>query len=73
MLHDHRADEIVSAIDDDFTKFRDPSLSGSVPRSAIFDGYVRAFLEEHPDGTVVDLGCGLNTRFDGPKGGPSSS
>lgn len=33
-------------------------------RSAIFDGYVRTFLDAHPDGTVVDLGCGLNTRFD---------
>lgn len=64
MLHDHRADELVSRIDYDFSRFRGPSLSGSVLRSAIFDGYVRDFLAEHPDGTVVDLGCGLNTRFD---------
>lgn len=64
MLGDRRADEIVAQIDCDFTKFRGPSLSGSVLRSSIFDGYVRDFLEEHPDGIVVDLGCGLNSRFE---------
>lgn len=64
MLHDGRADGLVASIDYDFAKFSGPSLGGSVLRSTIFDGYVRAFLDEHPDGTVVDLGCGLNTRFD---------
>lgn len=64
MLHDRRAEELVAGIDYDFDTFRGPSLGGSVLRSTIFDGYVRAFLDEYPDGTVVDLGCGLNTRFD---------
>jgi O-methyltransferase involved in polyketide biosynthesis len=36
----------------------------TVLRTVIFDGWVRAFLAEHPAGTVVELGTGLNTRFD---------
>lgn len=64
ILRDSKAIELVAAIDYDFTKFRGPSLAGSVLRASIFDEYVRGFLAEHPDGTVVDLGCGLSTRFD---------
>ncbi|WP_282785418.1 MULTISPECIES: class I SAM-dependent methyltransferase [unclassified Nocardia] len=64
VLADGKAVELVASIDYDFTKFRGPSLFGSVLRASIFDEYVRAFLHEHPHGTVVDLGCGLSTRFD---------
>ncbi|GAA4394158.1 class I SAM-dependent methyltransferase [Tsukamurella soli] len=64
VLRDTKAIDLVDAIDYEFTKFKGPSLSGSVLRASIFDGYVRDFLCEHPDGTVVDLGCGLSTRFD---------
>jgi len=32
-------------------------------RTAIFDEQVRNFLEEAPDGLVVNLGAGLDTRF----------
>ncbi|WP_067544562.1 class I SAM-dependent methyltransferase [Nocardia crassostreae] len=63
VLADRKAIELVESIDYDFAKFRGPSLSGSVLRASIFDEYVRGFLREHPDGTVVDLGCGLSTRF----------
>ncbi|GAA4679579.1 class I SAM-dependent methyltransferase [Gordonia humi] len=63
ILGDSTAIDLVAAIDYDFEKFRGPSLGGSVLRAAIFDEYVRDFLREHPDGTVVDLGCGLSTRF----------
>lgn len=64
VLNDRKAIELVESIDYDFAKFRGPSLSGSVIRASIFDDYVRRFLAAHPDGTVVDLGCGLSTRFD---------
>lgn len=63
VLGDTKAVELVDAIDYDFEKFRGPSLLGSVLRAAIFDGYVRAFLADHPEATVVDIGCGLSTRF----------
>lgn len=64
ILRDTRAVELVAAIDYDFAKFRGPSLAGSVLRASIFDEYLRSYLAEHPDATVVDLGCGLSTRFD---------
>ncbi|WNI21021.1 class I SAM-dependent methyltransferase [Streptomyces sp. ITFR-16] len=62
ILGDAEALRMVERIDYDFEKFRGPSLVGSVLRSAIFDGWVRRFLSEHPDGTVVELGAGLGTR-----------
>ncbi len=62
VLGDAKAVELVDRIDYDFAKFRGPALSGSVLRTAIFDGWVRRFLNEHPDGTVIELGAGLNTR-----------
>ncbi|MET8978948.1 class I SAM-dependent methyltransferase [Streptomyces sp. NPDC004539] len=62
VLGDAKAPTMVERIDYDFAKFRGPSLSGSVLRSAIFDGWVRRFLAEHPGGTVVELGAGLSTR-----------
>jgi O-methyltransferase involved in polyketide biosynthesis len=64
VLGDRRARELVDAIDYDFTRFGGSSLSGSVFRSSIFDGWVTRWLREHPAGTVVELGTGLNTRFD---------
>lgn len=32
-------------------------------RSKLFDKYVRNFLKKTPTGTIVNLGCGLDTRF----------
>jgi len=32
-------------------------------RSRRFDRYVSDFLLKHPEGTVINLGCGLDTRF----------
>jgi O-methyltransferase involved in polyketide biosynthesis len=62
VLGDRTAVELVERIDYDFTKFRGPSLPGSVLRTAMFDAWIRRFLHEHPAGTVVELGAGLNTR-----------
>ncbi len=64
VLGDQRARDMVNAIDYDFGRFRGGSLPGSVLRTSIFDGWVRDFLTEHPSGTVVEVGCGLNTRFE---------
>ncbi|MHB8084766.1 MAG: class I SAM-dependent methyltransferase [Dehalococcoidia bacterium] len=32
-------------------------------RAKRFDEYARDFLKSNPDGTIVNLGCGLDTRF----------
>lgn len=64
VLNDRRAVQLVETIDYDFTRFKGLSLPGSVLRTAIFDGWVQRFLRSHPAATVVELGTGLNTRFD---------
>jgi len=65
VLRDPAAEAMVAAIDYDFTRFDDgPSLMGSVLRTNLFDHWVRAFLTEHPDATVIEIGTGLNTRYE---------
>jgi O-methyltransferase involved in polyketide biosynthesis len=32
-------------------------------RSRQYDAYARDFLNDHPDGVVVNIGCGMDTRF----------
>ncbi|MGC5534059.1 class I SAM-dependent methyltransferase [Streptomyces sp. SR-10] len=65
LLRDTRAEEIVAAIDYDFGRFDElPSLTGSLLRTRLFDRWVAKFLSAHPGGTVVELGTGLNTRYE---------
>jgi len=65
LLHDPKAVEIVQALDYDFDKWRGgPSLLGTVLRTRLFDEQVKTFLAQHPRGTVVEIGVGLNTRFE---------
>lgn len=65
VIRDPKAVEIVGAVDFDVRRYSRGWGGGvTVLRTAIFDEYVRAFLADHPEGTVVELGTGLNTRFD---------
>jgi O-methyltransferase involved in polyketide biosynthesis len=65
LLRDHKAVEIVKRLDYDFSKWEGgPSLAGSCLRTVMFDRFVQDFLARAPRGTVVEIGCGLNTRFD---------
>lgn len=65
VLSDPRAVEIVGAIDYDFGRFgNDRGVYGSVLRTAVFDHWVSAFLRRHPEGTVFEVGGGLNTRYE---------
>ncbi len=65
ILRDPRAVELVESIDFDAAKYgRGAGGLITILRTAIFDHWVSAFLAEHPAGTVVELGTGLNTRFE---------
>lgn len=66
LLRDPKAVELVEAIDYDFDRFRRAGANqpGFCVRAAIIDDFVRQFLQQHPDGTVVEIGAGLDTRFD---------
>jgi len=65
LMRDPRALEIVNSLDYDFTKWEGGrSLPGAMLRARMFDRYVQAFMQEHPHGTITELGCGLDTRFE---------
>jgi len=65
ILDDSKAIEMVDSIDWDFQRFGQRwRMLACVLRTAVFDIFVADFLREHPDGTVVEIGCGLNTRFE---------
>jgi len=65
VLRDPKAVELVRSIDYDTARY-DRSAGGlvTVLRTAIIDFWVRSFLAAHPAATVVELGTGLNTRFE---------
>jgi O-methyltransferase involved in polyketide biosynthesis len=65
LLRDEKAVEIVDRLEYDFGKWRRAkSLVGTSIRTRMFDRYVERFLTDHPTSTIVELGCGLNTRFE---------
>ena len=66
ILRDPKAVELLSTIDYPFERFRGGASSqvACCLRAAIIDGWVRRHLEEHPEGPVVEIGAGLDTRFD---------
>jgi O-methyltransferase involved in polyketide biosynthesis len=64
LLSDPKAVELARAIDFDPATFQSTMRFIVVIRTMIFDWWIRQFLAEHPDGTVVELGTGLNTRFE---------
>jgi O-methyltransferase involved in polyketide biosynthesis len=65
LLRDPKAAEMVASIGERAAKYeRGMGAWINVLRTMIFDSWVRAFLAEHPDGTVVEIGTGLNTRFE---------
>ena len=65
LLTDHKALEIVQKVDYDFHKLKNkPSLKGAVLRTLCYDHLLKGLLRKHPDATVVELGCGLNTRYE---------
>ncbi|WP_027942434.1 class I SAM-dependent methyltransferase [Amycolatopsis taiwanensis] len=65
ILGDTHSAEIADAIDYDFAKLKiKPSLiCGTALRAKKLDDTVRAFVADHPDAVVLDLGCGLDTRM----------
>lgn len=59
---DARAEEIYQALDYDFVKSFGPADGSHAARSRCFDGLLRDFAAQHPDGVIVNLGEGLETQ-----------
>jgi O-methyltransferase involved in polyketide biosynthesis len=65
ILRDEQAEGIVGAVDYDFSHLKGEGFEHITPlmRAAEFDRCTRIFLSAHPNAVVVDIGCGLDTRF----------
>lgn len=66
VLLDPKSREILERLDFDFSPLDGARASqlGCCVRGAQVDRWVREFLIEHPEGTVIELGVGLNSRFE---------
>ena len=64
-FYDAKAVELVDKIDYDFsTAARDSTMGkGVIARTVVFDELVKNFIEKNPYCTVVNIACGLDTRF----------
>lgn len=63
-VKDENAVDVVNKIDYDFSKFeKASSQQGVIARTMILDRETQRFVEEHPDGICIAIGCGLDTRY----------
>lgn len=66
LLRDEKAQEIIKKIDYDFSKFKKASFSqsGCCVRANLIDGEIKAFFAEHPDAVAIQLGAGIDARYE---------
>ncbi len=66
ILRDQKALELKKKLPNDLkgqnTQTQYTLMAGAV-RSANMDRYINDFIKRHPDGVIVELGCGLETAF----------
>ena len=64
-FYDAKAVELVDKIDYDFSSAHNDSTmsNGVIARTIVFDELVKNFIEKNPECTVVNIACGLDTRF----------
>ena len=65
ILRDEMAEYLVENIEYDYTRFDGAKMSeiGCVVRGRYFDDAVRRFIVSHKNPIVVNVGCGLDTRY----------
>ncbi|WP_234117372.1 class I SAM-dependent methyltransferase [Clostridium hydrogenum] len=65
IIKDSKAIEMMENIDYDFSKFDNTWLSqtGVAVRTELLDNGTKAFMHKHPNATIINIGCGLDTRF----------
>jgi O-methyltransferase involved in polyketide biosynthesis len=68
LLVDETAVRIIEQVDVDFSQLAenidDLTRIGWIKRSLYTDRIVRGFLSRYPEGTIVNIGCGLDTTFE---------
>src|SRR5262245_55505626 len=65
LFHDPSAVRIVETLDYNFLRLGGPAgVMGSVFRTAMVDEMLRSFVARAPRATIVEVGAGLNARFE---------
>lgn len=68
VLTDPTAVKIIESVDFDFTpmtnNLAEINRIAWIARCMRFDRVVSNFIHDHPEGTVVNIGCGLDTNFE---------
>jgi O-methyltransferase involved in polyketide biosynthesis len=68
LLVDKTAVEIMKRINYDLSpiakNMHEITKFAWIVRSLLMDRVIRQFLQQHPHGTIVNIGCGLDTTFD---------
>ena len=68
MLVDETAIKIIERVDFDFSQIAknidELSQIAWIKRSLLCDRVVKGFLKRYPQGTIVNIGCGLDTTFE---------
>ncbi|MDO4363300.1 MAG: class I SAM-dependent methyltransferase [Clostridia bacterium] len=64
VISDKKAEEIIDELDYDFSNAdKDSAMSnGVIARTLVLDRMVSGWLSENPNGVVVNIACGLDTR-----------
>lgn len=65
LIYDKKAMEIVKEMDYDFTKAKEDAMmrNGVVARTIVLDELVQNYVTAHPNAVVINIACGLDTRF----------
>ena len=65
IIKDEKAVEIMENIEYDFSQFDErkmPQVSIAI-RTELLDNATKVFIENHPQAVIINIGCGLDTRF----------
>ena len=65
LIYDKKAMEIVKEMDYDFAKAKEDAMmrNGVVARTIVLDELVQNYVTAHPNAVVINIACGLDTRF----------
>ena len=68
LLIDNKAVSIINSIPYDFNviskNISEVVQAGWIARSLFFDNKIKIFIKTHPEATIANIGCGLDTTFD---------
>lgn len=64
LINDPKSLEIAKTVGSDFRNAKSVHFTnvGTAMRSIVFDRYTKDFINRYPNGTIVNIACGLDTR-----------